>query len=268
VTRLHTAQIFSDRFSQIPSELLRPWNYWFEKKSILRANLLTAPSQAMVELTRTWVPFREDNALVVPNPVDKKKFRPSALERKNLVVYVGRLERRKGLDTILRALRSVFKRFPAAEFLFLGGDGVDHDGKKWSDKLREAVDPMQREHIKFEQKSRDALIETYQEAAVCILPSVWENFPYALLEAMACGTPVVATQCGGYPELIEDGISGFLVPVDDSEALAVRISELLAQPQLRNDIGRNARQRVEERFSVERVLPKMIAAYDHAIAQD
>ena len=267
VTRLHTAQIFSDRFSQIPSELLRPWNYWFEKKSILRANLLTAPSQAMVDLTRTWVPFREDNALVVPNPVDKKKFRPSALERKNLVVYVGRLERRKGLDTILRALRSVFKRFPAAEFLFLGGDGTDHDGKKWSDKLREAVDPMQRERIKFEQKSRDALIETYQEAAVCILPSVWENFPYALLEAMACGTPVVATQCGGYPELIEDGISGFLVPVDDSEALALRISELLAQPQLRNDIGRNARKRVEERFSVERVLPKMIAAYDHAIAQ-
>lgn len=267
ITRLHTAQIFCDRLSQISSERLRPWEYWFEKKSISRANLLTAPSQAMLDLTRTWVPFPDDNAFVVPNPVDKKKFRPSALERKNLVVYVGRLERRKGLDTILRALPSVFKRFPSAEFLFLGSDGTDHDGKKWSDKLRDAVGPMQREQLRFEQKSRDALIETYQEAAVCILPSVWENFPYALLEAMACGTPVVATQCGGYPELIEDGVSGFLVPVGDSEALASRIGDLLAGPQLRNDIGRNARKRVEERFSVERVLPKMIAAYDCAIGQ-
>jgi glycosyltransferase involved in cell wall biosynthesis len=88
-----------------------------------------------------------------------------------------------------------------------------------------------------------------------------------MLEAMACGTPVVATQCGGYPELIENGVSGFLVPVNDSEALASRIAELLARPELRERIGSNARQLVEERFSVERILPKMVAAYDYAIAQ-
>ena len=266
VTRLHTAQIFVDHLNKIQPQQTRRWDYWFEKKSISRANLLTAPSQAMVDLTRTWVPFRDADTLVVPNPVDEKKFRPSALERKNLVIYAGRLERRKGVDTIVQALPGIFKRFPLAEFLFAGSDGTDRDGKKWSDKLLDAVDPRQRERLRFEQKSRDALVQTYQEAAVCILPSVWENFPYALLEAMACGTPVVATQCGGFPELIEDGVSGFLVPVNDSEALASRVGTLLAQPQLRNEIGRNARKRVEELFSVSQVLPTMIAAYEHAIS--
>lgn len=266
VTRLHTARIFVDRLNAVRNEGSRRWEYWLEKKAILRADLLTAPSQAMVDLTRTWVPFRDADTFVVPNPVDEKKFRPSALERKNLVIYAGRLERRKGVDTIVQALPGIFKRFPSAEFLFAGSDGTDRDGKKWSDKLLAAVDPLQRERLRFEQKSREALVQAYQEAAVCILPSVWENFPYALLEAMACGTPVVATHCGGFPELIEDGVSGFLVPVDDSEALASRISELLAQPQLRNEIGRNARKRVEELFSIGQVLPTMIAAYEHAIS--
>lgn len=266
VTRLHTARIFVDRLNTIQTERTDRWEYWLEKKTILRANLLTAPSQAVVDLTRTWVPFPDLETFVVPNPVDEKKFRPSASERKSLVVYAGRLERRKGVNTIAQALPTVFKRFPSAEFLFAGSDGADCDGKKWSDKLLDAVGPMQRERLRFEQKSRDALIQAYQEAAVCILPSVWENFPYALLEAMACGTPVIATQCGGFPELIENGVSGFLVPVDDSEALAWRIAALLAEPQLRDDIGRNARKRVEERFSVTRVLPAMVAAYEHAVS--
>ncbi len=268
VTRLHTARIFVDRLNKTEGEGSRRWEYWLEKKSISRANLLTAPSQAVVDLTRTWVPFRDDNTFVVPNPVDEKKFRPSALKRKNLVVYAGRLERRKGVDTIAQALPHVFKRFPSAEFLFVGSDGTDRDGRKWSDKLLDAVDSMQRERLRFEQKSRDALVKAYQEAAVCILPSVWENFPYALLEAMACGTPVVATQCGGFPELIENGVSGFLVQVDDSEALASRIGDLLAEPQLRNNVGTNARKRVEKLFSTDQVLPTMVAAYEHAISRN
>ena len=268
VTRLHTAQIFVDRLNRIQPQQTRRCDYWFEKKSILRANMLTAPSQAVVDLTRTWIPLREEGTFVVPNPVDKEKFRPPTQERKNLVVYAGRLERRKGVSTIAGALPAVFKSFPAAEFLFIGTDGTDRDGRKWSDKLREAVDPKHRGQLTFEQKSRDNIIQSYQEAAVCILPSIWENFPYGLLEAMSCGTSVVATHSGGFPELIEDGVSGFLVPVGDSEALAARIAELLAKPQLRDDIGRNARKRVEERFSVEQVLPTMVLAYEHAISRN
>jgi glycosyltransferase involved in cell wall biosynthesis len=267
VTRLHTARIFVDRLNTVRRSELRRWEYWLEKKSILRANLLTAPSQAVVDLTRTWLPF-SDEVLVVPNPVDENKFRPGAALPKKVVVYAGRLERRKGIDTIARAIPQILKEFPTVDFLFIGSDSVDSDGQKWSGKLLAAVDPAQRSRVRFEQKSREALIQAYQEATVCILPSVWENFPYALLEPMSCGTPVVATRCGGFPELIESGVSGFLVPVGDSQALASRISELLQAPKLRDDIGRNARKRVEERFSLAQVAPAMLAAYENAIARN
>lgn len=262
VTRLHTAQIFVDRLNRMQIQQSRRRDYWFEKKSILRADLITAPSQAVIDLTRTWLPLRNMPTCVIPNAVNDRRFRPANLERRNSVLYVGRLERNKGMETIARAMPIVLKRVPSAEFQFVGSDGPDHDGKKWSDKLRDAVGPMQRVQLRFEQKSRDALVQAYQEAAVCILPSVWENCPYALLEAMACGTPVVATRGGGVPEIIEDGVSGLMVSNGDAKALADRISALLEDAQLRKALGYNARRRIQELFSVEQVLPKMIAAYE------
>jgi glycosyltransferase involved in cell wall biosynthesis len=260
VTRLHTAQIFVDRLNKINSHRNR-WNYWFEKKSIMRANLLTAPSNAVIDLTRTWLRLRDQKPLVIPNPVDEKKFRPSESPRKSLIVYSGRLERRKGVHVIAEAIPAVLKAFPEAEFLFAGADGIDYDGTDWRDKLLSLVPTERREQLRFEQRTREELVRAYQEATVCILPSVWENFPYALLEAMSCGAPVIASETGGFPELIEDGVSGFLVPVNDAGALAARIIELLSEPCLRQSLGQNARRRVENSFSARQVVPSMLAAY-------
>jgi glycogen(starch) synthase len=266
VTRLHTARIFIDQLNGNGHRPGARQDYWLEKKSIRRADVITAPSQAVVELTRSWLPLRQTALFVVPNPVDKARFRPAASNRKNLVVYSGRLERRKGVHVIASAIPQILEKFPSAEFLFLGADSVDYDGVSWADKLCRSVQNNQRRQLNFEQASRDGVIRAYQESAVCILPSVWENFPYALLEAMACGTPVIATECGGFPELIENGVNGFLVPVDDADTLAARILELLNEHSVAKAMGENARRRIEQSFSVERVLPKMLAAYDYAIA--
>ena len=265
VTRLHTAQIFVDHFNRMQVPQTRRWDYWLEKKSIMRANLITAPSQAILDLTSSWVPLRNMPTCVIPNAVNERRFRTANLERRDSVLFVGRLEWNKGMAAIARAMPIILNRFPSAEFRFVGSDGIDHDGKKWSDKFLDAVDPSQRERLKFEQISRDTLVQAYQEAAVCILPSVWENCPYALLEAMACGTPVIATRVGGIPEIIEEGVSGLMLSTGDSEALADRISRVLEDAQLRKTLGHNARRRIQELFSVESVLPKMIAAYEDAI---
>jgi glycosyltransferase involved in cell wall biosynthesis len=95
----------------------------------------------------------------------------------------------------------------------------------------------------------------YRDADVAVLSSVSEGHPYALLEAMAAGVPVVATRVGGVPELV--GEAGSLVPPRDPDALAAALLALLRDPELRAELGRNGRARVEERFSIER----MIAAY-------
>jgi len=267
VTRLHTARIFIDQFNGLDAKQGGYREYWIEKQSISRANLVTAPSRAVIDLTRTWLPLSEHTTLVVPNPIDQKEFPPSTLVRNGTVLYAGRLERNKGAETIKDAIPILFKRFPAIEFRFVGSDGVDRDGQSWRRKILNSLDSLQRTKVRFEELTRKDLVQAYQEAAVCILPSTWENSSYVLLEAMACATPVVACNSGGSPELIEDGVSGFLIPVNDSQALVSRVGELLSDPSLRKVMGDNARRRIEESFSVERVLPKMIAAYDYAIAQ-
>jgi glycogen(starch) synthase len=265
VTRLHTARIFVDRLNGNGHRFAAE-EYWLEKQSIRRADLVTAPSKAVIDLTREWMQVREANLVVVPNPVDEKKIEQGTPVRKNLVVYSGRLERRKGVHVIAAAIPKVLEAVPDTEFLFMGADNEDTDGISWRQKLLASVEENQRQQIRFAEAPRDGVIRTYQEAAVCILPSIWENFPYAVLEAMACGTPVIATHCGGFPELIDDGVDGFLVPVDDPDALAGRIITVLAQPALQQELGARARRRIERSFSLESVLPKMIAAYDYAIA--
>jgi glycosyltransferase involved in cell wall biosynthesis len=266
VTRLHTARIFIDRLNGNGHRAGAAQDYWLEKQSIRRADIVTAPSKAVVDLTRDWLPLRTRDLFIVPNPLDETKFQPAASERKDLVVYSGRLERRKGVHVIAAAIPKVLRALPTAEFLFLGANTADYDGVKWSDKLLAAVEPNQRQQVRFEQASRDGVIRAYQGAAVCILPSIWENFPYAVLEAMACGTPVIATDCGGFPELIENGISGFLVPVDDADALASRILDVLSKRNGASAMAANARRRIEKSFSVKRVLPNMLAVYDYALA--
>ena len=267
VTRLHTARIFIDQFNGLNAKQGGYREYWLEKQSICRANLVTAPSKAVIDLTRTWLTLSEKTTLVVPNPIDQDSFAPSTLVRKNTVLYAGRLERNKGAETMKEAIPILLQRFPSLEFRFVGSDGLDRDGHSWRLKILESLAPALRTKVRFEELSRAELVQAYQEAAVCILPSAWENSSYVLLEAMACATPVVACNSGGSPELIENGVSGFLIPVNDSEALVSRIAELLAKPSLRKVMGENARRRIEECFSVEHVLPKMIAAYDYAIAQ-
>jgi glycosyltransferase involved in cell wall biosynthesis len=211
------------------------------------------------------MPLRKKPTFVIPNPVNSRKFSPANSIRRSIILYVGRLERNKGVETIAAAMPLVLQKFPSAEFWFVGSDSIDHDGMNWRDKLRAAVAPAQRDQLRFEQLTREQMPEAYGQAAVCILPSVWENCPYALLEAMACATPVVATNGGGVPEIIEDGVSGFLVSSSSAVTFAARIVALLEDEDLREAIGTQARARIAELFSVGRVLPKMIGVYEDAL---
>jgi glycosyltransferase involved in cell wall biosynthesis len=97
---------------------------------------------------------------------------------------------------------------------------------------------------------------------VFCLPSRSEGFSNALLEAMACALPCVATRVGGNAEAIEDGVSGFLVAPQDPDLIADRLLRLLRQPEAGRHMGQAARQRVEEKFTVEAMMANLTAVYD------
>jgi glycosyltransferase involved in cell wall biosynthesis len=262
VVRLHTAWIFMDRMNRVVPDRKKRFIYHQEGCAIRRANLVTAPSRAIVRLTKSWVPLpRWVGVPVVPNPVDTDTFAPARAADTGEVLVVGRLEVNKGVLVLAEALPQVLRRSKQASFRIVGSDGMDAAGRSWRERLLDGLSSSERNRVHFERTTREELIDRYRRADVCVLPSLWENFPYALLEALSCGVAVVGTRTGGVPELIEDGVSGLIVPPADATALADSICTLLDDPGLRRRLGAAARQRVEERFSVAKVVPEMLGVY-------
>ena len=108
----------------------------------------------------------------------------------------------------------------------------------------------------------------YQEAYMCVVPSLWENLPYTCLEPMACGTPVIGSHSGGIPEIIEDGKSGILVTPCDASSLGEALLRMLRSRDLRDELGRGARVRIEEGFTRSVFAQKMTGFYNQYMKPD
>jgi glycosyltransferase involved in cell wall biosynthesis len=262
IVRLHTAWIFVDRMNCVVPDRKKCFIYHQEACALRRANLITAPSRAIVRLTNTWVPLpRRVGVPVVPNPVNTATFAPARAADSGEILVVGRLEVNKGVLVLEEAIPQVLRRSKRASFRLVGSDGTDAAGRSWRKRILDGLSSSERNRVRFECTTREELIDRYRRAEVCVLPSLWENFPYALLEALSCGVAVVGTRTGGIPELIEDGVTGLIVPPADAPALGDSICTLLDDAGLRRRLGAAARQRVEERFSVTKVVPEMLKVY-------
>ena len=113
-----------------------------------------------------------------------------------------------------------------------------------------------------------ALPAHYRAAAVALVPSAYEGLPYAILEALREGTAVVATGVSGHPEVIEDGVNGFLVPVDDPEAMAGRCVEILRDPALGRRLGAAGRERIARHFDLGRQIDAYLQYYRALTTED
>jgi sugar transferase (PEP-CTERM/EpsH1 system associated) len=196
----------------------------------------------------------------IPNGVDTERFAPGdpATSRvmlgldpaRPVVGTIGRLDPVKDQAGLVRAFASVRMNFPDAG-LVIAGDGPC---RRELEALIASLDLGARVRLLGEQKDVPMVLRAMD---VFVLPSIAEGMSNTILEAMASGLPVVATRTGGNPELVEDGVTGTLVPVGDPEALAGAIAGYLGDPVRRTSHGQAARQRAVERFD----LGKMVAAY-------
>ena len=169
-----------------------------------------------------------------------------------LVGVVSRLTRLKGLEDFLEAAAIVRSRIPAARFLVAGETNpMDRDY------LRELQEHAARcgvaEHVTFT-GIRNDVPAVLASLTVSVMPSLNEALSNVVLESMAAGAPTVATRVGGTPEAVGDGVTGLLVPPGDSAALADAIVHLLNNPQLAAHLGRAARVRIADHFSVRRMV--------------
>jgi phosphatidylinositol alpha-mannosyltransferase len=174
---------------------------------------------------------------IVPNGIDVGRFQQAGATPRSMrparphVLFVGRLERRKGADLLVRAMALVQRRFPDAQ-LVLVGEGPERAALQ---RLAEeaGVDAI------FEGRVTEEELPAYYRAAdvVCSPALGGESFGVVLLEAMAAGRPLVASRIDGYAELLNDAACATLVDVDDPAAIADAIGSLLADPELRRALG-------------------------------
>ncbi len=164
------------------------------------------------------------------------------------VLYAGRLRTRKAVAVLVEAFATVHHRAPHAR-LRLAGDGEQRAALEAQVQRLDLADA-----VHFEGAVPHARMpELYAAADVFCLPSLYEGFPLAILEAMAAGLPVVATRVAGNPEAVDDGAHGRLVEAEDAAALAAALLDLIEDRESRQRMGRQARRRVEEEFSIERI---------------
>jgi glycosyltransferase involved in cell wall biosynthesis len=174
--------------------------------------------------------------------------------RDPLLLAVCRLAPQKGLETAVRALRSL----PGATLLVLG-EGPDRAALE---ALADSVGV--RDRLLLPGRVGD-VAAFYRRAAVVVHPARWEGFGLAMLEAMLAARPVVAARAGSAPELVQDGATGILVPVDDADALAEALRSLLAHPAGAETMGHAGLERARSEFSIARMTERTLAVYERAL---
>jgi glycosyltransferase involved in cell wall biosynthesis len=214
-----------------------------------------APSQFM---RRKMSEFGIDPERIVylPNFLNLERYSPR-YEPGSYCVYAGRLERVKGVGTLIEAMQG--GEAPATE-LRIAGDG-DLRGE-----LEHQVQEGGRSNVSFLGRlPRDELGRLIQDSLFVVVPSEWyENAPMSVLEAFAYGKPVIGTNIGGIPELIEEGVTGLLVEPGNVADLRRAIDRLAANPQLAVEMGRNARRYIEARHGAEQHYQGLLAIYEAA----
>lgn len=194
-------------------------------------------------------------------------------DAERLLLFVGRLDPVKGLNVLLEAVCHLIRDLaPSGQrsisLAVIGGDSESVEAVRGEaiclDEVKERYGL--KEMVAFlGSRSQDALPYYYSAADVCVMPSLYESFGLVALEAMACGTPVVASRVGGLPHVVRDGETGLLVPENDPEALADGLKRILTDGDLGRRLGERAHQ-VAQGYSWQQVAAATVQLYQELIA--
>jgi len=282
VVHLHGTRYFaSDAGALVARTLSKPWVF-----NPYAGQFLTSKAGRLHQKLVGWLPFKAEAVInisqyekelveskgvhpkrwehlpvgVDPQPFDEVSgnvYENYGIERQPIVLSLGRLVPHKGLDTLLKAAPLVLQEVPETKFFIAGRDyGIRSQLEKLVEKLNLTESVIFAGSLSEEEKS-----SAFRNATVFCLPSRSEAFGIVLIEAMAGRLPAVASDWMAMPEIVENGKTGFLFPLDDFTVLADRLTQLIKDDPLRRRMGEAGRVKVETVYSWPRVLDKLEGLY-------
>jgi len=278
IQMFHTLGHMKNRVAVSPDEMEPPLRMQVEQETMRKADCLVAATPAE-KIQMMWL-YRADmhKIRIIPPGVDIETFHPIPRSEarselgippeEKLLLFVGRLEPLKGIDSLMQAIVLLREQLPAlAERLCVSIIGGAFDPPDQQDMELRRLQKL-REELKLDDlvtfvggRGQAMLPYYYSAAEVVIMPSHYESFGMVALEAMACGTPVVASEVGGLAYLIQDGTTGFHVPDRDPVELAGKIRLLLENSELREDMSRAAVSYAAQ-YAWPRIAGQIKALYD------
>jgi glycosyltransferase involved in cell wall biosynthesis len=248
---------------KLPNELF-PFMRWYfgyiERGTIERADRVTSVSRAVAdELLARYGRCSTGQIEVLGNGVDVSLFTPGVQNDNATILYTGRLSWSKGLFDLVKAAKLIVNQQPGTSFKLAG------EGALKSELIRMVGDMGLSDKFTFlGNLGLEQLIKCYQTATVFVLPSYYEGLPTSLLEAMACGLPVVTTNVGSIPEIVQNNLNGTIVPKGDPLAISEAVLNLLKNKQERLETGRAARKTVELYYDWNKLVDRLIRCYQES----
>lgn len=265
VVRLHTPlkvwlKYNKNNFGEVTNQMLE-----WEETALCKANLVTCCSNILKGMICKDFPLNPKQIIVTPNPANLHNFYcDNTIEKTNSLLYVGSLEERKGVVVLAKALNIFFKKYPNVKCYFIGKDTTRNSQNISTINVVKSI--VKNEYLNnlifLGQLQNSALNEYYNKCNVAIFPSLFDNFPYVTLEAMATGIHIVGSKNSGMVEMLNSDNSIYNTP--DFKHLAKRIIQKF-KTSLDCKYDNNNMQRVHELYSPEAVCKNMLELYEKTI---
>jgi D-inositol-3-phosphate glycosyltransferase len=280
VQMFHTLGEMKNRIARSTKEHETPERIIGEKRILARADRIIVATLAEHSQLRFLYKAGNDNLVVIPPGVDTSHFysippdeakQYIGLKPENrMVLFVGRIEPLKGVDTLLQAMAclQLDESLRPVHLAIIGGDPAANpqDMTVEMTRLQKMCDDlaMGQMVIFLGARGQDTLPYYYSAAEVLVMPSHYESFGMVALEAMACGTPVIASEVGGLAYLVRDGETGFTIPSSEPDKLCEKLSWLLSDPALHRTMGLRAAEYARS-YSWDKIAPQIVNVYEEVL---
>jgi len=275
VIRLYTphSKFIQERLHNVTPTFDHEFIAAMERVAMTSADVLTSPSLDLRDFVANDLHIDKEQIEIVRNPIDPNQFTPDGPQLlpktdKTRILFVGRLEERKGIQYLVDAVPKITAKNENVEFVIIGDDTKNAKGQKSELQKLKATIERDGTGSYFEFINRVPLNDLpgyYRSADICVVPSVYDNSPYTCLEAMSCGRPVVGTAGGGTKEYLSHDESGIIVEPKDPDAIAGALLKLIEDKELRDRMANNARERVLEHFQRKEIARQTTDLYKLAL---